>query len=150
LRGSLLLSTAGVLITLMVVSVSVHLIVTMGELKWEAGREEGLVEGIGVFGLGGLLLAFVSLFGLAGMVWGRRGPRFALWLSVIPGVIGLLVAIAAAVVFGLNEGEEGAMAVLVPVAFALGPLLLLLGGLVARRLSKSVLAQQSPSAAASG
>ena len=74
MRGSLLLSTAGVLITLMVVSVSVHLIVTMGELKWEAGREEGLVEGIGVFGLGGLLLALVSLFGLAGMVWGRRGP----------------------------------------------------------------------------
>lgn len=150
MKGSLLLSTAGVLLTLLVVSVSVQLIATMGELQWEAGREEGLVEGIGVFGLGGLRLALVSLFGLAGMVWGRRGQRSALWLSIIPGVIGLLVAIAAAVVFGLNEGEEGAMAVVVPVAFAMGPLLLLLGGLLARRLTKSVLAEQSPSATASG
>lgn len=138
MRASRILTILGVFMTLVVISLAYQLIVTMGQLEWEAGREEGLVETIGVFGLGGLLLALVALLGLAGIFWGRRGPRAAVWLGILPGIIGLLVAVGVGATFALNNGDEGDMAAVVPVAFAVGPLFLFLGGVLARRKSKFV------------
>lgn len=145
MKASLVFTLLGILLTLAVASVAFQIVVAMGELEWEAGREEGLVEAIGVFGLGAALLLVVAVWALLGAAWSRRSRGKAMWLSIVPGILGLLVAIGAALVFALNDGQEEMMAVILPLAYGLGPLLLVLAGWRARRALPRTTA---PSAAA--
>jgi hypothetical protein len=102
--------------------------------EWMGGVDSDLpILWLLIAGIGGAYLGLASVLALLGVVFARnrRGP--ALWLLVIPGVVGILLAGGALALLVANQPDWQQHGLVVVAALAFSPLVFTLGGLVFRR-----------------
>lgn len=105
---------------------------------WDGGRgDEAVALTVGVFGGGAVVMAIVALLALAGLVFGARSARSALWLLSVPGVVGLAAAVVATGVWLAVQPSGSEYLAYVVVPLAVPPVLALVAGTLLRSRSRS-------------